>query len=102
MGYPSPDLVFENNTPYGILVWTSYTDTSLTVTLYSSPHASAEQTNISESMNGQCRQVTTTRTRTYPDGTTDTDTFQATYRPGPNLNCEGQPINPEPPPPAPG
>ena len=98
MGYPSPDLVFENNTPYGILVWTSYTDTSLTVTLYSTPWATAEQTGMVETMNGQCRQVTTTRTRTYPDGTSETDTFRATYRPGPNLNCEGQPINPEPPP----
>ena len=27
MGYPNPDLEFTNNTPYGIMIWTSYTDT---------------------------------------------------------------------------
>ena len=94
MGYPNPDLQFTNDTPYGIMVWTSYTDTSLTVTLYSTPHATGEQTGISESRNGQCRTVTTTRTRTWPDGRTENDTFRATYRPGPNLGCDGQPINP--------
>jgi vancomycin resistance protein YoaR len=94
MGYPAPDLQFTNNTPHGILVWTSYTDTSLTVTLYSTPHATGEQTGISESMEGQCRVVTTTRTRTWPDGRTENDTFRARYRPGPNLDCNGQQINP--------
>ena len=94
MGYPNPDLQFTNDTPYGILVWTSYTDTSLTVTLYSTPHATAAQTGISESMENQCRVVTTTRTRTWPDGRTENDTFRARYRPGANLGCDGQPINP--------
>jgi vancomycin resistance protein YoaR len=89
MGYPNPDLQIHNNTPYGVLIWTSYTDTSLTVTMYSSPHATAAQTGISESMSGACRNVTTTRTRTFPDGTTDTDTFTATYRPGPGQGCHG-------------
>ncbi len=96
MGFPNPDLQFTNNTPYGIMVWTSYTDTSLTVTLYSTPHATGAQTGISESKEGQCRIVTTTRTRTWPDGHTENDTFQARYRPGPNLNCDGKPINPNP------
>ena len=98
MGYPNPDLQFTNNTPYGIMIWTSYTDTSLTVTLYSTPHATGEQTGISEEMEGQCRIVTTTRTRTWPDGRTENDTFRARYRPGPNLDCNGEPINPPPPP----
>jgi len=87
MGYPQPDLVFRNDTPYGILIWTSYTDTSLTVTLYSTPYATAEQTGISESQSGRCRVVTTTRTRTFPDGRTDQDTFRATYRPGDGISC---------------
>ncbi|HET6775726.1 MAG TPA: VanW family protein [Acidimicrobiales bacterium] len=86
MGFPVPDLQVRNNTEHGVLIWTSYTDTSLTVTLYSTPYATAEQTGISESMSGACRVVTTTRTRTYPNGETETDTFRATYRPG-----EGQP-----------
>jgi vancomycin resistance protein YoaR len=87
MGYPNPDLQITNNTPYGVLIWTSYTDTSLTVTLYSSPYATAEQTGITESMSGRCRVVTTTRTRTYPNSETETDTFRATYRPGEDQDC---------------
>jgi len=87
MGYPAPDLAFRNDTPYGILIWTSYTDSSLTVTLYSTPHATAEQTGISESRSGNCRVVTTTRTRTFPDGHTDQQRFSATYRPGEGERC---------------
>lgn len=88
MGYPEPDLVIQNNTPYGVLIWTSYTDTSLTVTLYSTPFASGEQTGISESRAGNCTVVTTTRTRTFVDGREPvTDTFRATYRPGEGRFC---------------
>ena len=56
------------------MIWTSYTATSITVTMYSTPYATAEQTGISESMSGACRNVTTTRTRTFPDGHTDQQT----------------------------
>jgi hypothetical protein len=94
MGYPNPDLVIENNTPYGVLIWTSYTDTSLTVTMYSTPYARAEQTAIGESGSGQCTNVETTRTRTYPDGRRETDTFRATYRPGAGIDCNGNPLPP--------
>ncbi len=76
MGFPAPDLAFTNNTPYGILIWTSYTDTSLTVTLYSTPHARAEQTGSAERRSGRCQVVTTTRTVTFPDGRTEADTLQ--------------------------
>ncbi|MFP5255051.1 MAG: VanW family protein [Acidimicrobiia bacterium] len=87
MGFPAPDLVITNSTPYGVLVWTSYTQSSLTVTLYSSPYATAEQTGLRESMEGRCRVVVTTRTRTYPDGSTEEDTFRARYRPGEGQSC---------------
>lgn len=87
MGYPAPDLVIANTTPYGILIWTSYTQSSLTVTLYSTPHATAEQTDLQESTEGRCRVVVTTRTRTYPDGSTEQDTFRARYRPGEGQTC---------------
>ncbi len=87
MGYPAPDLRFTNDTPYGILIWTSYTDTSLTITLYSSPWATAEQTGLRESRSGNCRVVVTTRTRTFPDGRRAEDTFRATYRPGEGQSC---------------
>ncbi len=87
MGFPAPDLAFTNNTPFGILIWTSYTDTSLTITLYSTPWAKGEQTAIAESRAGNCTVVTTTRTITYPDGKTATDKFRATYRPGEGQRC---------------
>src|SRR5690606_26365690 len=87
MGFPAPDLKIKNNTPYGVLIWTSYTDSSLTVTLYSTPYATAEQTGIREGSEGACRVVVTTRTRTYPDGRTEDDTFRARYRPGEGRSC---------------
>ena len=87
MGHPAPDLQITNDTPYGVMIWTSYTGSSITVTLYSTLHATAEQTGISESPNGDCTNVSTTRTRTYPDGRTETDTFRATYRPGEGETC---------------
>ena len=87
MGFPAPDLQFTNDTPYGILIWTSYTGTSITVTLYSSPHGTAEQVAIDESTSGRCAVVSTTRRITFPDGATEDDTFRATYRPGDGLGC---------------
>lgn len=80
MGWPAPDLVWTNNSPHAILVWTSYTNTSVTVTLYSTQWATAEQTGSSESRSGNCTVVTTTRTIHYPDGTTGSDQFSARYR----------------------
>jgi vancomycin resistance protein YoaR len=100
MGIPGsgPDLRIRNNSPYGVLVWTSYTPTSITVTFYSSPHATAEQTGISETQNGVCRIVTTTRTRTYPDGTSEQDSFKSQpYRPE-GKRCDGSVIPPPAPP----
>ncbi len=81
MGFPAPDLKFHNDTPYGIMVWTSHTPTSVTVTLYSTQHATGQQTGQSEARSGaHCTTVTTQRTITYPDGTTGQDTVRATYR----------------------
>ena len=68
------------------LIWTSYTGTSLTVTLYSTPWATGEQTGISETMDGACRVVTATRTRTFPDGHNERH-VPGPYRPGEGLTC---------------
>ena len=87
MGYPAPNLAFVNDTPFGILIDTSYTDTSITVTMWSSPYARGEQVGLSESTSGACKVVTTTRRITYPDKPPATDTFTATYRPGPDQPC---------------
>jgi vancomycin resistance protein YoaR len=80
MGFEHPDLQWKNNTPYGILVDTSYTDTSITVTLWSTQHAYGQQTGQSTGRSGNCTTVSTQRTITYPDGRTETDTVRARYR----------------------
>ncbi len=87
MGFPNPDLAWKNDTPYGILVWTSYTDTSLTITLYSTQYGYGEQTGSSESRSGNCTVVTTQRTLHYPDKPNTTDTFTARYRDPGQTTC---------------
>jgi vancomycin resistance protein YoaR len=88
LSYPSPDLKIRNNTPYGVLVWPTYTGTSITVTLYSTPWVSGEQTGQSESPAGRCTRVTTQRTRTWvSDGHQEVDTVTALYQPAEGVLC---------------
>ncbi|CAN5237085.1 VanW family protein [soil metagenome] len=87
LSFPKPDLVIENSTPYGVLLWPTYTPSSITMTLYSTPYATGEQTGQSRSQAGNCTRVTTERTRTYVDGRTEVDTVFATYRPGEGVDC---------------
>lgn len=89
LNYPHPDLIVSNTTDYGVLVWPTYTGTSLTVTLYSTKYAPGTQTGQTEQAHGVCKQVITERTRTYPDGTKKKDKFRATYRPQEGINCDG-------------
>ncbi len=92
VSYPAPDLVLENNTPYGVMLWPTTADDSITVKLYSTPWVLAEQTGQSTRTVGTtCTRVTTERTRTYlDDGHTETDTVWAQYRPE-GLKCDGSP-----------
>ena len=88
MSYPAPEFIIENNTPYGVLLWPTYTETSITMTMYSTRYATGEQTGQTTSPRGSCTDVTTQRTRTFVDGSPPvTDTFRATYRPGPGQFC---------------
>jgi vancomycin resistance protein YoaR len=88
MGFPHPDLQIKNTTPYGILIWPTYTDTSLTVTLYSTHFVDSQQTGQTEGPKGACKRVTTERTRTYvSDGHQVVDHVFATYRPAEGVNC---------------
>lgn len=80
VSYPEPNFVIENNTPYGVLMWPTYTDTSITMHLYSTRYATGAQTGQSTSSRGSCTDVTTTRTRTFVDGHTEDDTFHGYYR----------------------
>lgn len=87
LSYPKPDLKIKNVSPHGVLVWPTYTDTSITVTLYSTKWVTADQTAQTTAPSGNCTRVTTTRTRTWLDGRTDTDKFFALYHPGEGINC---------------
>ena len=90
VSYPAPDLVIENNTPYGVMLWPTTTDTSITVKLYSTPWVVSEQTHQWTRPKGSsCTRVTTERTRTWvEDGRTETDTVWAQYRPE-GIRCDG-------------
>jgi vancomycin resistance protein YoaR len=104
LSFPAPDLEIVNTTPYGVLVWPTYTDTAITVTLYSTRHVVGEQTGQRTQPQGACTRVITERTRTWTDGRVEVDSVQALYRPGEGLNCAGEPTVPpttEAPPPPP-
>ncbi len=87
ISFPAPDLVIRNPTPYGVLIWPEYTDTSITVRLFSTRHIDVAVGEPTPSPQGNCTRWTTPRTRTYPDGTTETDRVAAVYRPEEGVNC---------------
>jgi hypothetical protein len=88
LSYPAPDLKIHNNTPHGVLIWPTYTGTSITVTLYSTPWVTGEQTGQSRSPAGRCTRVTTERTRTFlSDGRREVDTVTALYQPAEGVLC---------------
>lgn len=92
LSYPKPDLVIKNSTPHGVLIWPSYTNTSITVTLYSTKTMEVTQSGQTKEPSGVCTRVTTERTKTsLADGTKETDRIRALYRPQEGVNCQGQP-----------
>ncbi len=90
---PTPDLVLSNTTEYPILIWTSYTDQSITVTMYSTQHIDVLELGQRVSRRARCTHVETDRLRTYPDGSVVIDTFEANYRPAEGIDCNGNRIN---------
>ncbi len=92
VSFPAPDLVIENNTPYGVMIWPTTNEDSITVRLYSTPWVLASQTNQwTRTVGTSCTRVTTERTRTYlSDQRSETDTVWAQYRPE-GLRCDGSP-----------
>ena len=88
ISFPGPDVRIRNNTPYGVLIWPTYTGTSITVTMYSTKYVSGEQTNQTKEMKGVCTAVTTERTRTYVDGRKTIDRFSGLYSPEEGVKCE--------------
>ena len=95
ISWRKPDLRVTNQTPYGILVWTEYTDTDITVTFYSTKYfEKVEALPVIRTSNNKCRVVTTPRERTMPDGTVLTDSVFAQYRPGEGFDCAGNSTRP--------
>lgn len=90
LSWPHPDLQIRNTTPYGILIWPTYTDTEITVTLYSTKYVDVEQTAQSKEPQGTCTRVRTERTRRYLDGTVKVDSVSALYRRVEGENCSGE------------
>lgn len=89
---PAPDLKIKNTTEYPVLIWTSYTETSITVSMYSSKNVEAAQVASRSSQRNQCIYVETDRERVYSDGRTVIDTFFALYRPEDGIDCNGNQI----------
>lgn len=91
ISFPSPDVKIRNNTPYGVMLWPTYTDTSIRVAMYSTRYVVGEQTGQSEEKyDVACTQVTTTRTRTWLNtGETKTDRFYALYAAAEGVQCDG-------------
>ena len=91
LSFPKPDLKIRNTTPYGVLIWPTYTDSSLTVTLYSTKFAEGEVLEQKKTTRQQCADVQTIRRVTRVDGTSKTDSFRAVYLPKEGVNCNGEP-----------
>ncbi len=87
ISWEHPDLEIVNNTDYGVMIWPEYTDTSLTVRLFSTRHIDVSIGEPTSAPSGNCTRWTTPRTRTYPDGRTDSDTVSARYRPSEGVSC---------------
>jgi vancomycin resistance protein YoaR len=84
-----PDLQLKNSTPYAVGIWATYTDTTLTVSLYSTRFlASVTQSAQSSAPFGPgCTKVTTERTRRYLDGRVAVDHVFALYQPAEGVKC---------------
>jgi vancomycin resistance protein YoaR len=91
ISWPAPDLEFTNATDYPALIWTSYTSTSITVSIYSTKSVEVEQIGQEVSAARQCTRVDTFRRRTYSNGRQVEDSVFATYRPDEGFDCNGNP-----------
>lgn len=96
LSIPGPDLVLTNSTDYPVLIWPTYTSTSISVTLYSTEHIEVEELDQRVTFRNQCRHSEIDRQRTYPDGRVLIDTIVANYRPADGIDCNGNEIPPPP------
>jgi vancomycin resistance protein YoaR len=82
LGYPKPDLVFTNTSPGPVLIWPSYTASSITVELWGiNDGRVVEALPQKLTRQGACRIVKDTRVIRWPDGREETDRYTTYYRP---------------------
>jgi hypothetical protein len=70
-----------------VLVWTEYTSTSVTVSLWSTRYALGKQTGQTSSPNGACTHVRTEHTHTCADGHIAVDQVSATDQREGGVGC---------------
>ena len=87
LSWPKPDLVVRNPSPYGVLIWPTYTGSTLTVSMYSTKWVTAVQSGQTTGTQGSCTTVRTERTMTFLDKTKKVDYFNARYRKGEGIAC---------------
>ena len=90
LGFPHPDLVIKNPSPYGVVIWPTYTATEIRVTLYSTKWVEVKANGQDTQPNGKCTVYITRRQRTFLDGRVDNDFTKAQYRPDEGQNCAGE------------
>ena len=87
LGFPHPDLVIKNPSPYGVMIWPTYSGTEIRITLYSTKWVEVKEVGQDTRPNGSCTVFTTRRQRTFLDGRVVTDSTRAQYRAGEGQNC---------------
>jgi vancomycin resistance protein YoaR len=93
ISFPAPDLKFTNNTPYGILIWPTTTETSITVQFFSTKWVDVVETKQERWANGPgCRRINSHREITNVEtGEVINDTTFAVYRNREGYDCNGNP-----------
>ena len=82
LGTPKPDVIFVNDTDSALTVETSYTSTSITVAIYGNSEGRRVRVTTNRSINPAVGgSVSCTRTITFADGSTESETWFWTYKP---------------------
>lgn len=96
LGFPHPDLVIKNPSPHGVLIWPTFTNNEIRVTLYSTKWVAEVKPNGQETQpNGSCTVYITKRKRTFLDGRVSNDFTKAQYRAAEGQNCGADEPTPE-------
>ncbi len=87
LGFPHPDLVIKNPSPHGVMIWPTYTNTEIRVSMYSTKWVEVKPAGQDTRPNGSCTVYITKRERTFLDGRVAIDSTKAQYRAGEGQNC---------------